>query len=85
VTLFPFNDPASDRIPGFLTDYSSTLVPSNATQRMYNIQFILFYFIKIKCFDHFIRSSPGEYKMYKKCSLELQTTLRQDGFLPTVK
>jgi hypothetical protein len=44
---------------------------------MYNIHFILFYFIKITtCFDHFIRSSSGEYKMCNKCSLELQTTLR---------
>jgi hypothetical protein len=62
----------------YLHDYSISLVPSNATQRMYSIQFILFHFIKITtCFDHFIWSSSDVYKMYNKRSLELLTTLRQ--------
>jgi hypothetical protein len=48
------------------------------TQHRECITFKLFYFIKFTtCFDHFIWSSSGEYKMYNKCSLELQTILRQ--------
>jgi hypothetical protein len=42
------------------------------------ITFNLFYFVEITtCFDHFIWSSSGVYKMYSKCSLELQTALHQ--------
>jgi hypothetical protein len=48
------------------------------TQHRECITLNLFYFVKITiCFDHFIWSSSGEYKMYNKCSLELQTTVRQ--------